>query len=108
MKMGHIVVARLGDAGGFMVGEVVGLLPVVWVEGSEDVEGSGDLEVHECGGSKKGDTFEPLYVVAGKKRKVGEGKEEMEQITILRGKTERRLVILSAAPSLPPFGAKAS
>ena len=73
MKMGHIVVARLGDAGGFMVGEVVGLLPVVWVEGSEDVEGSGDLEVHECGGSKKGDTFEPLYVVAGKKRKVGEG-----------------------------------
>ena len=106
MKMGHIVVARLGDAGGFMVGEVVGLLPVVWVEGSEDVEGSGDLEVHECGGSKKGDTFEPLYVVAGKKRKVGEGGDGAD--TILRGKTERRLVILSAVPSLPPFGAEAS
>ena len=65
------------------------------------------MEVHECGGSKKGDTFEPLYVVAGKKRKVGEGGDGADyNIAGKNGKA--RLVILSAAPSLPPFGAKAS
>ena len=108
VKMGHIVVARLGDAGGFMVGEVVGLLPVVWVEGSEDVEGSGDLiwRFMSVAARKRAILSSLFMLLLERREKLG--KEEMEQITILRGKTERRLVILSAAPSLPPFGAKAS
>jgi hypothetical protein len=67
LKIGHLCVATLGEGEGYLVGEVVALLPVVWVDGSDAV---GDVEIHEFGGNKSQQgPYEPMYEVVGKKTK---------------------------------------